>query len=99
MGVMPQSLTRTGSTKASDRASKASKKVALPMMTRARRCHREKGTRSRRAISSGAEGARLATRRCAGQQLPQLRRDGVRVLDRREVPGAGEDVQCGMWNG
>src|SRR4030095_6911786 len=49
---MPQRRTRTGSTKASESASKASKNVALPMTRRARRCQRENGIASRRALRS-----------------------------------------------
>src|SRR5437773_12096357 len=53
-GVMCHKRMRTGSAKASDRASKASKNVALPMMMRAFACHRENGTLSMREIRAAA---------------------------------------------
>src|SRR5437764_13448178 len=78
-GEMCHSRTRTGRTNASDSASKASKNVALPTMTRARRCQREKGTLSRRAISS--------------EELTELRRDAIRTLDRRQVARLRNDTE------
>src|SRR5580704_5804693 len=53
--------TSTGSTKAMASASKASKKVATPMMIRVRTCHHEIGIRSIRATTSSMEPSPGAT--------------------------------------
>src|SRR5580658_10143810 len=53
--------TSTGSTKAMASASKASKKVATPMMIRVRTCHHEIGIRSMRATTSSMEPSPGAT--------------------------------------
>src|SRR6476660_6165376 len=78
-GVMCHSRTSTGRTNASDRASKASKNVALPTMMRARRCQREKGALSRRPISS--------------EEPTKLRRDAIRRLDRRQMARPRKDAE------
>ena len=83
-GVMCHSRTSTGRTNASDSASKASKNVALPTTMRARRCQREKGTLSRRAISS--------------EELTKLRRDAIRTLDRRQMARPRKDAERRLRN-
>src|SRR5687768_3697047 len=52
-GVSCHSAFSVGSTNASERASNASKKVALPMMMRARTCQRQNGTLFIRASNKG----------------------------------------------
>src|SRR5438477_2790752 len=83
-GVMCHSRTSTGRTNASDSASKASKNVALPTMMRARRCQREKGTPSRRAINS--------------EELTKLRRNAIRTLDRRQMARPRKDAERRLRN-
>src|ERR1700727_2773634 len=58
-GVMCQSGTRIGRTKAIDSALKASKKVALPITTRARTNQRDVGTCFIRAIRTAAASSAL----------------------------------------
>src|ERR1043165_7366648 len=89
-GVICHSRTSTGSTNASDRASKASKNVALPTMMRARRCHAENGTASSRATSE----APSATREKATQLLGKA----IGKLDRCQVSGTRNDRQRRLRN-
>src|SRR4030095_15410153 len=89
---MPQRRTRTGSTKASESASKASKNVALPMTRRARRCQRESGIASRRAMRSPCATSGTS------HQLAKLGCDGVRALDRGEMASAFENPERRLRN-
>src|SRR4026207_69150 len=93
-GVMAHRRTSTGRTKAIDRASKASKKVALPTTRRARRCQRENGMLSSRATSDGASAGASDAR----EEATQLRGDAVRTFDGCQMPRARNDAQCRLRN-
>src|SRR4029434_8430525 len=89
-GVIVHRRTSTGRTNASDRASNASKNVALPTMRRARRCQRENGMLPSRARSDAASSMRKSD---APEEATQLRGDAVRKFDRGQMPRAGNDAQ------
>src|SRR4029450_2057462 len=93
-GVIAHRRPSTGRTNASDSASKASKKVALPTMTRARTCQRENGVLSSRAGRADAS----ADWSDAPEKGTQLRREAVRKFDGCQVPRAGDDRQSRLRN-
>src|SRR5271168_4968753 len=80
--VICQSGTRIGNTKAIDSALKASKKVALPITTRARTNQRDVGTCSMRVIRAAAASSDAMGDETAGASD----RDSVSMTDNGSLP-------------
>src|SRR5215211_5344178 len=83
---------RTGNANASERASKASKNVALPTTIRAFACHRENGTFSIRPIKPAASICLCSITLNSRQEMCG---DLVGTLDRGQVSRSGNYCQCG----